>query len=398
MASVEDFVEYLTARSGAPLSILVGCERVDCPIELVCALVVARGASVDDILSLLHESVSMEELEAALRIVQIAGKTTGTANPEDGLDAARIMKDPKYALQIQEVLSGVPKRVVSELIASAGEIFFALTMNAVGCRVVQKLIEVAPLEDALRVVHPDLTFRVIECSLDVNGNHVIQKIIDLFPSAECRFIVDAILADPSSVRRLSLHCYGCRVIQRLMSRCSVGEVSEILESLCSDPATISALSNDVFGNYVMQHAIEFGRDIDRERITICLASLNLVELGCSKFASNVVEKAIRACNKSPGAGFTLSANTVIVTRLLLNSLLVESSDRGILTLMKDRYGNYVVRAVIELTRPEFREEVSRIKAIIIENANVLKKYTFGWHLVERLDKMATRNQTIPPYV
>ena len=135
----------------------------------------------------------------------------------------------------------------------------------------------------------------------------------------------------------------------------------------------------------MQHAIEFGREIDRERICLCLASLNVVALGCSKFASNVVEKLIRWHNKN------LAGNGVVVTKLLINSMLTGvdpvSRELGILTLMKDRYGNYVVRAVLELSRPEFETEVTIVKSLIIENAHELKKFTFSWHLVERMDKM-----------
>ena len=35
-----------------------------------------------------------------------------------------------------------------------------------------------------------------------------------------------------------------------------------------------------------------------------------------------------------------------------------------------------------------RKEIDNIvKSLIIENAQELKKYTFSWHLVERMDKM-----------
>jgi hypothetical protein len=105
--------------------------------------------------------------------------------------------------------------------------------------------------------------------------------------------------------------------------------------------------------------------------------MNVVELGCSKFASNVLDKAVRA-----GGAFS--------TRLLIDAMLSATDfatvEPGILTLMKDRYGNYVVRAVMELTRPEFQPEVSLVRNLILTNAQQLKKYTFSWHLVERLDK------------
>ena len=74
-----------------------------------------------------------------------------------------------------------------------------------------------------------------------------------------------------------------------------------------------------------------------------------------------------------------------------------TGEPGILTLMKDRYGNYVVRAVIELIRPEFEDEVHIVRSIIAQNAGVLKKFTFSWHLVERLDKLSNMSTTDSNY-
>jgi len=174
------------------------------------------------------------------------------------------------------------------------------------------------------------------------------------------------------------------VIQRLMTKCDIRDVEFIFDTLCESSETITKLSEDVFGNYVIQQAIEFGRDIDRERIGICFASHpEIVRLGCSKFASNVLEKSIRYHNKKKSGG--------CVTRLMLNAILSSidpiTGEPGLLTLMKDRYGNYVVRAMIELTSVEFARETSVVRTVISDNSQLLKKFTFSWHLVERLEKL-----------
>jgi hypothetical protein len=171
-----------------------------------------------------------------------------------------------------------------------------------------------------------------------------------------------------------------------MSKCAPAQTEPLLEALCSNPIAIATLAEDVFGNYVMQHAIDYGRHIDRERICFGLASMNVVSLACSKFASNVIEKLIRIHNK-PALS---SPNGLLATKLMINSTLAptHTGDLGIIALMKDRYGNYVVRAIIELTRREFETEVQLVKRLILHNAPQLKKFTFSWHLVERLDKMS----------
>jgi hypothetical protein len=356
-------------------------EMVECPLNLLCALTIVKQiTSVKDLEVMLNSLVTADEFDRALSLMRFAISFTKPAVTR--IDISKILKDSKYAVQVQVMIGSIS---CAELLPCFQGNVLSLALNPLGCRVVQKFIETCSVEEAMSLVHPELSSRVVELSLDVNGNHVIQKIIDKLPSKECRFIVDSLVGPDMAVRRMAPHCYGCRVIQRLVSRCDKAVVEPVLEALCADPSLVASLSEDVFGNYVMQHAIEFGRDIDRERIILCLASLNVVELGCSKFASNVIEKIIRWHNKNS------AGNGVIVTKLLINSMLTTvdpvNRELGILSLMKDRYGNYVVRAVIELTRPEFASEVALVKSLIIENAQELKKYTFSWHLVERMDKM-----------
>ena len=377
--SLVDSMEYLSNNGRILVEMPDGSrDLMDCPFNLICGLVITKGiSSICDLDELFKYPVMMDDIDRAVSIVKYASSCRNDPGGGGLVDIGRVMRDAKYAVQVQEMIT---HDTIGQLGSFRGQVL-ALTLNSLGCRVIQKIIDVADLEDALNLVHPELTSRVLECAIDVNGNHVIQKCIDKLPSEECRFIVDAIINDPMALGKLSAHCYGCRVVQRLISRCSIDFVEPILEALCSDPILIATLSEDVFGNYVMQHALEFGREIDRERICICLASMNIIELGCSKFASNVLEKAVRS-----------HQDGTLATRLVINAMLTAvdpvTEEQGILTLMKDRYGNYVVRAVIELNRPEFAEEVALVKNIILSNVHQLKKYTFSWHLVERLYKMS----------
>ena len=353
--------------------------EVDSSVNTMCALAIVRGvSSFADLSSLLLQNplLTFDEWERVTKIVNVR-------EPAPRIDIARILRDNKYAMYIQEMLGSLTPPAISRFIHSgvAGHVL-ELSVDSFGCRVVQKLIEVAPsAEDCLAIVHPELSCKIIDCTMDVNGNHVVQKLIDTLPSAECQFIVDAILG--GNLRRLASHCFGCRVIQRIISRCRPAQTYPLLEALCGDPTLIGALASDSFGNYVLQHAIEYGRPEDRERIIVCLATMDVVALCCCKFASNVVEKAIRSQNKPSLA----TPNSVLVVRLLITALLaIYNGEEAILTLMKDRYGNYVVRAIVELTNPDLALEVHQTTKLIVENANSLKKFTFSWHLVERLGK------------
>ena len=163
-------------------------DTVDCPLSLLCALVIARGASTAaDLEHLVRGSVSIDDLNRAISIVRFASleKLAGASPPASpagrpavSIDVTRILRDGKYALQVQEMISAstMDADAMHRFITSnlKGHVL-ALTLNSLGCRVIQKLLEVAPLEDALRLVHPELTGKVIECALDVNGNHVVRR-------------------------------------------------------------------------------------------------------------------------------------------------------------------------------------------------------------------------------
>ena len=349
---------------------------VESSLNVLCALAIVRGvSSVSDLANLIHSPVGIDEWESAMKIVNL-----GVTSPSGRFDMKRIVRDNKYALFVQESISFMKREDLSQFLGHIME----FSVDSFGCRVIQRLIEVSSVDDILRMVYPELCAKIIDCAMDVNGNHVVQKLVDNLPSRECKFIVDAILADQGiTLRQLCSHCFGCRVVQRIMSKCHSSESESLFEALCSDPTLIGFLAADAFGNYVIQHTIEYGRPIDRERMIVYLATMDLVALCCCKYASNVVEKAIRIQNKP-----SLSTqNSVLVMRLLIGSLVsYQNGESSILTLMKDRYGNYVVRAIVELTNPELAFEVQQVTRIIVENAACLKKFTFSWHLVERLGK------------
>lgn len=71
------------------------------------------------------------------------------------------------------------------------------TMQVYGCRVVQKAmdyLDVAILVDLAQ----ELKGNVINCTLDLNGNHVIQKCIERLPENKIEFILVDIMKEVST--------------------------------------------------------------------------------------------------------------------------------------------------------------------------------------------------------
>jgi hypothetical protein len=200
----------------------------------------------------------------------------------------------------------------------------SLSTQMYGCRVVQKALEHV-LTDQQASIVKELESHVLKCVKDQNGNHVIQKAIERIPAQHIQFIISAFT---DQVQRLATHPYGCRVIQRMLEHCQETARKSILQELHS---CVPRLITDQFGNYVIQHVIENGEAEDKHSIVVIVLAQLLV-FSKHKFASNVVEKSIEFAQEDQ--------RSEILRRLTGQD---ESGESPVLGLMRDQYGNYVIR-------------------------------------------------------
>ncbi|KAF5201494.1 Pumilio-like protein [Thalictrum thalictroides] len=245
-----------------------------------------------------------------------------------------------------------------------------LSLQMYGCRVIQKALEVVDVDQQTQMV-AELDGSVMKCVRDQNGNHVIQKCIECVPQDRIQFIVSAFYGQ---VVALSTHPYGCRVIQRVLEHCDDADtqriiMEEILQSICT-------LAQDQYGNYVVQHVLQHGRPHERSEIITKLAG-QIIKMSQQKFASNVVEKCLTFGGPEE-------------RQVLVNEMLGSTDENEPLqVMMKDPYGNYVVQKVLETCDNQSRELIlSRIKV----HLNALKRYTYGKHIVARVEKLITAGE------
>ncbi|XP_028086078.1 LOW QUALITY PROTEIN: pumilio homolog 4-like [Camellia sinensis] len=246
-----------------------------------------------------------------------------------------------------------------------------LSLQMYGCRVIQKALEVVDVEQQTQMV-AELDGFVMKCVRDQNGNHVIQKCIECVPQDRIQFIISAFFGQ---VVALSTHPYGCRVIQRVLEHCDDPKtqqtiMDEIMHSVCT-------LAQDQYGNYVIQHLLQHGKPHERSTIISKLAG-QIVKMSQQKFASNVVEKCLTF--GGPEAE----------RQLLVNEMLGSTDENEPLqAMMKDPFGNYVVQKVLETCNDQSRELIlSRIKV----HLNALKRFTYGKHIVSRVEKLITAGE------
>ncbi|PON75594.1 Coatomer beta subunit [Parasponia andersonii] len=245
-----------------------------------------------------------------------------------------------------------------------------LSLQMYGCRVIQKAIEVVDLDQKIKMVE-ELDGNIMRCVRDQNGNHVIQKCIECVPEDAIHFIVSTFF---DQVVTLSTHPYGCRVIQRVLEHCKDPKTqSKVMDEILG---AVSMLAQDQYGNYVVQHVLEHGKPHERSAIIKELAG-KIVIMSQQKFASNVVEKCLTFGGPSE-------------RELLVNEMLGTTDENEPLqAMMKDQFANYVVQKVLETCDDQQRELIlSRIKV----HLNALKKYTYGKHIVARVEKLVAAGE------
>ncbi|KAL1299548.1 hypothetical protein HN51_044101 [Arachis hypogaea] len=246
----------------------------------------------------------------------------------------------------------------------------SLSLQMYGCRVIQKAIEVVDLDQKIKMVQ-ELDGNVMRCVRDQNGNHVIQKCIECVPEDAINFIVSTFFGQ---VVALSTHPYGCRVIQRVLEHCNDPNTQQkVMDEILG---AVSMLAQDQYGNYVVQHVLEHGKPDERSAIIKELAG-KIVQMSQQKFASNVVEKCLTFGGPSE-------------RQLLVNEMLGSTDENEPLqAMMKDQFANYVVQKVLETCDDQQRELIlSRIKV----HLNALKKYTYGKHIVARVEKLVAAGE------
>ncbi|KAJ0738042.1 putative armadillo-like helical, nucleic acid binding NABP, pumilio domain-containing protein [Helianthus annuus] len=240
-----------------------------------------------------------------------------------------------------------------------------LSLQMYGCRVIQKAIEVVDLDQKIKMVE-ELDGHIMRCVRDQNGNHVIQKCIECVPEEHIQFIITTFY---DQVVTLSTHPYGCRVIQRVLEHCADPNTqSKVMDEIL---ACVSMLAQDQYGNYVVQHVLEHGKPHERSIIIQELAG-KIVQMSQQKFASNVVEKCLTFGDASE--------RQLLVTEMLGTT----DENEPLQAMMKDQFANYVVQKVLETCSDQEREHIlGRIKV----HLNALKKYTYGKHIVTRVEKL-----------
>ncbi|KAI1350459.1 ARM repeat-containing protein [Xylaria sp. FL0043] len=286
-------------------------------------------------------------------------------------NAVQLMKDVFGNYVIQKFLEHgalFQKRVLAmQMMGKLTE----LSNQMYSCRVVQKALDHILVEEQ-RAMIDELRPTIVIVAKDQNGNHVVQKIIQMHPQHCIPFIMEAF---KGQIEQLASHGYACRVIQRILEHGTPAERKRLMADIHT---CAGRLLTDQYGNYVIQHIISHGEPDDRSIIIQQVIERAFI-LSKHKYASNVVEKCIEF-----GTAEERNAIRAKITAASVDGM------NPLQQLMKDQFGNYVIQKMVEkLEGPERLTFASEVKAYI----PILRKQG-GGRQNAGLDRLATAVDTV----
>lgn len=158
------------------------------------------------------------------------------------------------------------------------------------------------------------------------------------------------------------------MVQRVLEHGSTEQKTPIMKEIM---ISVQQLINDQYGNYVIQHVVEHGTE-DERKVIIDIARKDIFHLSQHKFASNVVERCLQHG--------TEEQRTELIEMFIVGDGPPNPSPLS--SLVRDQFGNYVVQRVLDIAEPSQRE---RVVDILREQVSAIKKYSYGKHIIARLE-------------
>mmetsp|Transcript_93294 Transcript_93294/g.216881 ORF Transcript_93294/g.216881 Transcript_93294/m.216881 type:complete len:481 (+) Transcript_93294:42-1484(+) len=229
------------------------------------------------------------------------------------------------------------------------------TLQADGCRVVQRALEVAETSVTSQLL-TELHGSVREAIDSPHGNYVIQKVVEVMPIALSSFVTEELRGHATA---MACHRYGCRIICRLLEHSATSEGLNALISEVLDEA--ADLCRHSFGHYVIQSVLEHGLAAQRSRVaqTLCADAIALAQHRC---ASHVVEAALSHCS--------------VEDQRVLGTLLGEQ----VVALGQGQFGCFVVKALLRTPGDFAHQAQVRLQAA----TSVLEETRHGQRLLRDL--------------
>ncbi|CAK60321.1 unnamed protein product (macronuclear) [Paramecium tetraurelia] len=129
-----------------------------------------------------------------------------------------------------------------------------MSKQTYGCRVIQKVLELYPIEQTQRILDILMTLASQLCYQEF-GNYIIQYLLKSGPPKE-KQIICSIIKD--NFEQLSINKFGSNTVEKYIDIMGPNQIITILCSISNDQFVFYNLSINPFGNYVMKKVLISG--------------------------------------------------------------------------------------------------------------------------------------------
>eukprot|EP00425_Heterocapsa_triquetra_P001961 CAMPEP_0195059674 /NCGR_PEP_ID=MMETSP0448-20130528/7108_1 /TAXON_ID=66468 /ORGANISM="Heterocapsa triquestra, Strain CCMP 448" /LENGTH=522 /DNA_ID=CAMNT_0040089989 /DNA_START=21 /DNA_END=1589 /DNA_ORIENTATION=+ len=273
------------------------------------------------------------------------------------IEAFSVPEDEEWCGQLTKGLEAGGAAATDALLAMKGS-SWQLACGRMGCRVVQKALEVAVGSAAAEILR-ELRGHVLEAVESPYANYVIQRVVEVMPMSQHAFVAEELLGAAALV---ACHRFGCRILCRLFEHSP--RDARATAMLCEEVmAEAGKLSRHSFAHHIVESILEH-MPHQRARIAAALRQ-DLWRSACSRNASHVIETALKYCSLEVQKAFS-------------DELLCDMD--SVMQLAQSQFGAYVVRTLLQLGQPRAVDAMRHLRSHMSE----LQATKHGRRLAEAL--------------
>jgi len=211
------------------------------------------------------------------------------------------------------------------------------------------------MEEEEKMIADAIRNHIYEMSVDQQGTHIIEKILNVFTSERKQFIIEEVL---DKFIELSNNVNGVCVAKKVIPLCLVKNSKyqqRILEIISK--SSLELIQNP-YGNYALQIALDF---LDPSQSYPILDSFKgkYGQLSLLKFSSNVIEKCFEKADKKR-KNEILKELTATEDKIICNF----NSIIKYIALLKNGYGNFVLQKAFDMSDEDTTKEIG----VLVQNA------------------------------
>ena len=285
-----------------------------------------------------------------------------------------IINDQYGNYVIQKLVEHCDKKIISQMLkklyyGNNGENNFKnylleISINPYGTRALQKMLENLGnnmTEEDINILLKFSQGNIYQMMKDINGNHVIQSIIENIKNKDHLTPIYKEICD-NIVNIMKTKSGSCCVFPKILNNINEEDSDKMINCIIDN---IEKLINDENANFAIQKIIKLNKNVYNNKIYNYLQD-KIVKLSMQKFSSNVIE--------------TFIMNIPSFKDKIIGKIIESNS---IINLLSDKFGNYIIQKSLSNANSD---DFNNIIKIIKSNIKLIKQSSHGKKIYEKLIK------------